>query len=80
MRTLLSITQNRALVKQKDRRTIFSLFAEHKHKKNKKNIGELLIRSTIKCIRKFKSCQQKRSRNSRSILCLIMFIFLVVSH
>lgn len=33
MRTLLSIAQNQALVKQKDRRTIFSLFAEYKTKK-----------------------------------------------
>ena len=45
MRTLLSIAQNQALIKQKDRRTIFSLFPEYK---NKKNIGELLLRSTIK--------------------------------
>ena len=72
MRTLLSIAQNQALVKQKDRRTIFSLFQEYK---NKKNIGESLLRDIIKYIRKSRSCQQKRSRNSRSILCLIIVIF-----
>ena len=74
MRTLLSITQNRALVKQKDRRTILSLFAEHKHKKNKKNIGELLLRSTIEYIKKSRSCQQKRSRNLDQF-CVLLFLF-----
>ena len=33
MRTLLSIAHNRNFVKQKDRRTILSLFAEYKTKK-----------------------------------------------
>ena len=44
MRTLLSIAHNRNFVKQKDRRTIFSLFAEYK---TKKNIGESLLRDII---------------------------------
>lgn len=75
MRTLLSIAQNQALVKQKDRRTIFSLFQEIK---TKKNIGESLLRDIINNSTTSNSCQQKRSRNSRSILCLIIFIFLVI--
>ena len=71
MRTLLSIAQNQALIKQKDRRTIFSLFQEIK---TKKNIGELLLRSTIKYIRKSRSCQQKRSRNLDQF-CVLLLLF-----
>lgn len=71
MRTLLSITQNRALVKQKDRRTILSLFQEYK---NKKNIGESLLRDIINDNTTSNSCQQKRSRNLDQF-CVLLFLF-----
>lgn len=43
MRTILIIAQNRKLVKQKDRRSIFSLFAEHKTKKMESLYSETFL-------------------------------------
>jgi len=43
--------------------------------KNKKNIGELLLRSIIKYIRKSRSCQQKRSRNLDQFCVLLCLFF-----
>lgn len=63
MRTLLSITQNRALVKQKDRRTILSLFAEHKHKKTKK-ILESFYSEALLSISKNQDLVNKKDRET----------------
>ena len=72
MRTLLIIAHNRILVKQKDRRTIFSLFQEYK---TKKNIGESLLRDIINNNTTSNSCQQKRSRNLDQFCVLLCLFF-----
>ena len=72
MRTLLSIAQNQALVKQKRPKNYLQSFPGDK---NKKNNGELLLRSTIKYIKKSKSCQQKRSRNLDQFCVLLCLFF-----
>ena len=74
MRTLLSITQNRALVKQKDRRTIFSLFQEYKTKK----ILESLYSETLLIITQHRILVNKKDREISINFVSYYFYFLVI--
>ena len=76
MGTLLSIAQNRALVKQKDRRTIFSLFQEIKTKK----ILESLYSETLLMITQHRILVNKKDRETSINFVSYYFYFLVIYH
>lgn len=76
MRTLLSIAQNQALVKQKDRRTIFSLFAEYKTKK----ILESLYSETLLMVAQNRTLVNKKDRETSINFVSYYFYFLVIFH
>ena len=71
MRTLLSIAHNRNFVKQKDRRTIFSLFAEYKTKK----ILESLYSETLLIIAHNQNLVNKKDRETLDQFCVLLFLF-----
>lgn len=71
MRTLLSIAQNRALVKQKDRRTILSLFAEYKTKK----ILESLYSETLLIVAQNRILVNKKDREILDQFCVLLLLF-----
>ena len=71
MRTLLSISQNRKLVKQKDRRTIFSLFQKIKTKK----ILESLYSETLLSISENQDLVNKKDRETLDQFCVLLCLF-----
>lgn len=75
MRTLLSIAQNQALVKQKDRRTLFSLFAEYKTKKM-----ESLYSETLLIIAQNRTLVNKKDREISINFVSYYVYFLVIYH
>lgn len=76
MRTILIIAQNRKLVKQKDRRTIFSLFQEIKTKK----ILESLYSETLLMITQHRILVNKKDREVSINFVSYYCYFLVTSH
>ena len=76
MRTILIIAQNRKLVKQKDRRTIFSLFQEIKTKK----IMESLYSETLLSIAHNQDLVNKKDREASINFVSYYFYFLVIFH
>ena len=76
MRTLLSIAQNQVLVKQKDRRTIFSLFAEYK----KKKILESFYSEALLSRSENKDLVNKKDREASINFVSYYFYFLVIFH
>lgn len=71
MRTLLSIAHNRNFVKQKDRRTILSLFAEYKTKK----IVESLYSETLLMITQHRILVNKKDREILDQFCVLLCLF-----
>ena len=76
MRTLLSIAHNRNFVKQKDRRTILSLFAEYKTKK----ILESLYSETLLMVAQHRILVNKKDREISINFVSYYCYFLVTSH
>ena len=76
MRTLLSIAHNRNFVKQKDRRTIFSLFAKYKTKK----ILESFYSEALLSISENKDLVNKKDREASINFVSYYFYFLVIFH
>ena len=75
MRTSLSIAQNQALIKQKDRRTIFSLFQEYKNKK----ILESFYSEALLSIAHNKILVNKKDREtSINFVSYYVYFFLVI--
>lgn len=71
MRTLLSIAQNRFLVKQKDRRTIFSLFQGYKNKK----IMESFYSEALLSISENQYLVNKKDREILDQFCVLLCLF-----
>ena len=71
MGTLLSISHNQNFVKQKDRRTILSLFQKIKTKK----ILESLYSETLLIITQHRILVNKKDREVLDQFCVLLFLF-----